>query len=194
MCIRDRAGIDPFEFRYRNVARKGDLLITSFPYRETPMAEMMDKMRPLYEEAVARAKAEDTPEKRRGVGIAWGGYNVTDGVADAATVAIALNPDGTFTKYDTWEDQGQGGDVGSLMVTLEALKPLGVTPGDIKLVQNDNKYCPDSGSAASSRSHYMNGNATILAAEQLMNAMRKEDGSYRTYEEMICLLYTSRCV
>ena len=37
----------------------------------------MEQMKPHYEAAVAKAKAEDTPEKRRGVGIAIGGYNVT---------------------------------------------------------------------------------------------------------------------
>ena len=36
-------------------------------------------MRPLYEQAVKEAKEADTPELRRGVGLAWGGYNVTDG-------------------------------------------------------------------------------------------------------------------
>ena len=50
-----------------------------------------------------------------------------------------------IAKYDTWQDQGQGGDVGALVTTLEALKPLDVTPDDIVLIQNDSKYCPDSG-------------------------------------------------
>jgi hypothetical protein len=45
--------------------------------------------------------------------------------------------------------------------------------------------CPDSGMSAASRSHYMNGNATIIAAEKLLDAMRKPDGTYRTYAEMV---------
>ena len=47
---------------------------------------------------------------------------------------------------------------------------------------NDTHRCPDSGIAAGSRSHFMVGNATIHAAEQLMGAMRKQDGTYRTYD------------
>jgi len=144
----------------------------------------METMRPIYEKAVADAKAADTPEKRRGVGIAWGGYNVTEGTADQCTVAIELREDGKFVKYDTWQDQGQGGDIGSLHVTLEALKPLGVTPEDIVLIQNDSKLCPDHGSSASSRSHYMNGKASKMAADLLINAMKKSDGTFRTYAEM----------
>jgi aldehyde oxidoreductase len=33
---------------------------------------------------------------------------------------------------------------------------------------------PDSGMSAASRSHYMNGNATIIAGQKLMDAMRKK--------------------
>jgi len=69
-------------------------------------------------------------------------------------------------------------------VTLEALKPLGVTPEDIVLIQNDSKLCPDHGSSASSRSHYMNGKASKMAADLLINAMKKSDGTFRTYAEM----------
>ncbi|MDR1509470.1 MAG: molybdopterin-dependent oxidoreductase [Synergistaceae bacterium] len=180
----EEAGIDPFEFRWRNIARDGQTNINSYPFRQYPMEEMMKIMKPLYEEAVARAKAADTPERRRGVGLAWGGFNVSEGSTDSAEVAIEINPDGTFTKYDTYQELGQGGDIGSLMLTLEALKPLGVTPDKIRLVQNDTKICPNSGMSAASRGHYMTGHATVLAAEQLIAAMRKPDGTYRTHGEM----------
>lgn len=181
----EKMGIDPFEFRWRNIARPGDLNISSYPFVDYPMERIMETMRPIYEKAVARAKAEDTPQKRRGVGIAWGGYNVTEGTADQCTLAIELREDGKFVKYDTWQDQGQGGDVGSLVCTLEALKPLGVSIDDIVLIQNDSKLCPDSGSTASSRQHYMNSKTSKIAADMLINAMRKPDGTYRTYAEMV---------
>ena len=38
--------------------------------------------------------------------------------------------------------------------------------------------------AGASRSFYMDGNATKIAAEKLLNNMRKPDGTFRTYEEM----------
>jgi aldehyde oxidoreductase len=182
--LAEKAGIDPFEFRWRNIGRPGDTNINSYPFRAYPMEGMMLRMKPYYDKAVAEAKAADTPAKRRGVGLAWGVFNVTEGGTDSASVAIELNPDNTFTKFDTWQELGQGGDIGSLMVTLEALKPLGVTPQQIRLVQSDTKLCPDSGMSAASRSHYMSGNATKLAGEKMVNAMRKPDGSFRTYDEM----------
>lgn len=180
-----KIGMDPFEFRYINVARPGDTNSAQYSYREYPMKKMMDIARPIYEEVKARCEKESTPEKRRGVGVSWGGYNCTEGIFDQCTVAVELRPDGKITKYDTWEEQGQGGDIGALMTTLEAFKPLGVTPDDIVLIQNDTKFCPDSGATSASRQHFMNGKAVKAAADMLMDAMRKDDGSYRTYEEMV---------
>lgn len=181
----EKIGMDPFEFRWINIARPGDLNINSYPYMHYPMEKIMEKMKPIYEAALKRAKDEDTPEKRRGVGLAWGGYNVTGSPGDQASVAIELREDGKFVKYDTWEDQGQGGDVGSLQCTLEALKPLGVSIDDIVLIQNDSKFCPNTGASASSRQHYMNCQSSSLVAKELINAMRKPDGTYRTYSEMV---------
>lgn len=181
----EKLGIDPFEIRFRNLSRSGDTNITSAKFPNYPMEEMMLKIKPYYDQAVNDAQKYDTPEKRRGVGIAWGSYKVTEGQADRCEVHLELREDGKIIKYDTWEDVGQGGDIGSLHCTLEALKPLGVTPDDIVLIQNDSKYCPDSGESAASRQHYMNGKAVARAADDLMNAMRKPDGTYRTYDEMI---------
>ena len=181
----DELGMDPFDFRYKNIAREGDTNVNGCKFREYPMEKMMDKLRPLYEEAKKRAKAEDTPEVRRGVGIAWGGYNVTEGYDDQCTLGLEIAPNGKFIKYDTWQDVGQGGDAGSLVITLHALRDLKVTRDDIILRQNDSIYGVDSGSSASSRQHYMNSKATEMAAKEMLNAMRKPDGTYRTYDEMV---------
>ena len=181
----EKIGMDPFEIRWKNIARPGDLNVNSHPFVDYPMEAIMEKMKPIYDAAVAKAKKENTPEKRRGVGLAWGGYNVTEGPEDQSQCALELREDGKFVKYDTWQDQGQGGDVGSLQCTLKALQPLGVTPADIVLIQNDSKYCPDTGATASSRQHYFNGKTSEMAAQKLMDAMRKPDGTYRTHAEMV---------
>lgn len=188
--LAEKMGIDPFEFRYRNIAQPGDLNLNQRKFLQYPMQEMMDKMKPLYDEAVKRAdefNAASDGKVKRGVGIAWGGYNVGLGGVDEASVAIELMPDGTFRKYDTWQDQGQGGDAGSLICTLEAMRPYfpDITPDDIKLIQTDSKYCPNTGESAGSRSHFANGKASILAARNIAEAMKKEDGTYRTYDEMV---------
>ncbi len=183
--LAEKMGMDPLELRYKNVYRDGDETLNGHVLDVYPMVEILDRLRPKYQAALERAKAEDTPEKRRGVGIACGMYNVTAGPNDHSEVALELNPDGTVTHFNTWEDQGQGGDIGTLVHTHECLRPLGLTPEQIKLVQNDTALCPASGPAAGSRSNYMNGNATIDAANKLLGAMKKEDGAFRTYEEMV---------
>ena len=97
---------------------------------------------------------------------------------DFAQIYIELNPDGSITHYSGWHDQGQGADGGALgSCAHEALRPLGITPDKIRLVMNDTAITPFTGAAAGSRSHYMAGKATIDAAEQLINAMRKPDGT-----------------
>jgi aldehyde oxidoreductase len=80
---------------------------------------------------------------------------------------------------------GQGGDAGSLVLVLEALKPLKLKPEQVQLHLNDSRDCPNTGISASSRSHYMGGMAMINAANKLLAAMRKDDGTYRTHEEMV---------
>lgn len=181
----EKVGVDPFEIRWINIAREGDLNINSYPFIDYPMEKIMKKMKPIYYDAVRRAKNESTEKIMRGVGLAWGGYNVTDGAYDQATIAVELRHDGKFVKYDTWQDQGQGGDVGALHIMLEAFKELELKPEDIVLIQNDSKYCPDTGASASSRQHYWNSITTAKAAEKLINAMKKSDGTFRTYDEMI---------
>jgi aldehyde oxidoreductase len=183
-----KLGMDPFEFRYLNIARPGDSTVNSYPYHEYPMQEMMDKMRPHYETARQEVReynaANQGGGKKRGVGIVWGGYHV--GLPnDSAEVALELNADGTFTHYSSWEQQGQGADIGALTHAVEALRPLKVKPEQVRLMMNDTAITPVTGPASASRSHYMVGLATKDAACKLITAMRKPDGSYRTHEEMI---------
>jgi aldehyde oxidoreductase len=182
--LAEKAGIDPFEFRYINAARPGDLNMNNRPYRELATEELFAKARPLYEAALKRVKEADTPEKRRGVGVSFGGYNCSTGRMDSAGVRLEVLPDNSIGVFNTWEEMGQGGDIGNLTLTLEALKELKLTPDQVHIRTNDSKTCPDSGAAAGSRSHMMNGNAIVRAAAVMLDTRRKADGSFRTYDEL----------
>jgi aldehyde oxidoreductase len=187
--IAEKIGMDPWEFRYKNAARPGDLTINSRPYHDYLYPELLNKAKPYYDKYKAEAEAAKKEGRHVGVGISMGGFIYTIGAFDQAEVAIEMNADGTFTHFNTWEDVGQGADIGALTHAVKALAPLGVKPDQIKLVMNDSKICPDTGVAAASRSHYMAGNATLDAAARLMDAMRKADGTYRTYDEMVAEKY-----
>ncbi len=178
-----KMGVDPLELRYKNVYREGG----TTPTGQTPdvfsLPEMIDKLRPKYEEAVQKAKNESTAEMKKGVGVGIGIYGCGLDGPDGSEVAVELTPDGVSLS-NTWEDHGQGADIGSLGTCHEALRPLGLEPDRIKLVMNDTGIAPNSGPSGGSRQQVMTGNAIKNGCDMLMNAMRKDDGSYRTYEEM----------
>jgi len=181
-----KMGEDPFEFRYKNIAaKKDDLTVNNRPYRCYHAKDQMDLVRPYYEAARKEFAGKETADKAYGIGIANGGFLCNLGPTDHAECALELNADGSITHFNTWEDVGQGGDIGTLTHTLKALAPLNLRPDQVHLILNDSLRCPDSGIAAASRSHVMVGNATINAAEQLLAAMKKADGTYRTYDEMV---------
>ncbi|HTY24000.1 MAG TPA: molybdopterin cofactor-binding domain-containing protein [Desulfomonilaceae bacterium] len=178
-----KMGKDPLELRYLNVYRPG----ATTPTGQTPDAfsfpEMIDKVRPLYQEALERAKKESTPERKKGVGISIGVYGCGLDGPDSSEATVELTPSGVIL-YSSWEEHGQGADMGALGTCHEALRPLGITPDKIQLVMNDTAFTPNSGPAGGSRSQVMTGNAIINGCEMLLNAMRKPDGTYRTYEQM----------
>ncbi len=181
----EKAGIDPFEFRLNNVAREGDTTINQRPYKEYLYPELMEMARPVYTEYKAIADAAKAEGKHVGVGMSLGGFLATIGAPDSSEIGIELLANGKIMLSNTWEDVGQGGDIGSLTHAVKALSPMGVKADQIVLRMNDTKTCPDSGLSAASRQHVMTGSAIKDGAEKLMAAMRKEDGTYRTYDEMV---------
>jgi aldehyde oxidoreductase len=182
--LAEKVGVDPFEFRLKNVYRPGATTPNGQEPEVFPYPQIFDIMRPHYETAKKRAAEESTPEVRKGVGLAMGIYGCgLDGV-DGAEVHIELTKDGV-TVYDNWHDHGQGADIGTLGTTHEALLPLGLTPTKIKLVMNDMAVTPNGGPAGGSRSQVMIGQAIKDGCEKLIEAMRRPDGTFRTYEEMV---------
>jgi aldehyde oxidoreductase len=182
--LAEKLGMDPFDLRYKNVYRNG----ATTPTGQTPevysLPEMMDKLRPKYEAACKKAKAESTAAVKKGVGISIGVYGCGLDGPDGSGARIELNPDDTFTVYTTWEDHGQGADMGTLGTAHEGLRPMNVSPDRIHLDLNDTSKSPDSGPSGGSRQQVVTGRAIQNACELIVNAMRKSDGSYRTYAEM----------
>jgi aldehyde oxidoreductase len=181
--LAEKMSMDPFELRYKNIYRPGDTAPTGQAPEVYSFPDMFDKLRPLYEEALKKAKAESTAELKKGVGLALGIYGCGLDGPDASEAGVELTPDGVVLAT-SWEDHGQGADIGALGTCHEALRPLNLGPNQIRLVMNDTAITPNSGPAGGSRSQVMTGNAIKTGCEMLLNAMRKKDGTYRTYEEM----------
>ena len=184
--LAERMGVDPLELRYKNVYREGSTTPTGCDPDVVCLPSMIDKVRPHYEEAKKRAKIknEKAQGKRYGVGASILLYGSGLDGADSSEAWAELTPHGV-TVGNSWEDHGQGADMGTLSIAYETLRPLGIKLEDIKLVMNDMNLTPNSGPAGGSRSNVLTGNATRVACENLLNALKKEDGSFRTYDEMI---------
>ncbi len=183
--LAEKLGMDPLELRYKNCYRKGATTPTGQDPEVYSLPEMIDKLRPKYEEAKKRAAANSTAEVKRGVGVSIGIYGAGLDGPDTSEADAELNADGTITIFNAWEDHGQGAEMGTLATAHKALEPMGISVDKIKLVMNDTGLCPNSGPAGGSRSQVLTGNSTRVACEALMAAMKKADGSFRSYEEMV---------
>lgn len=185
-----KMGMDPFDIRELNCYKESEhsTIPTGYEPDVYCLEEMYKVARPLYEagkKRVAEKNAASDGRYKYGIGVSSGVYGSgLDGV-DSSQAYAELNPDGSVTMYVSWEDHGQGADMGTLVSAHETLRQAGITPEQIHLVMNDTKVTPNSGPAGGSRSQVMTGNACRLAAENLLTAMKKDDGTYRTYDEMV---------
>ena len=182
--LAEKLGIDPLELRYKNVYRKGSTTPTGQIPEVLSLPELIDTIRPKYEAAKKQAKANSTADVKRGVGVSLGVYGSGLDGPDAAEADAELNADGTITLYTTWHDHGQGGDMGTLAVAHEALRPLKIAPDKIRLVLNDTSVCPNGGPAGGSRSQVVLGQAIKVACEMLVAGM-KDGSKVRTYKQMV---------
>jgi aldehyde oxidoreductase len=175
--------MDPLELRYKNVYREGSTSPTGQKPEVLSFPEMLDILSPKYQAAREKAKATSTDAVKRGVGISLGVYGCGLDGPDGSAARIELNPDNTVTLYNTWEDHGQGADMGSLGTAHQALRPLGLAPEQIHLVMNDTSLArtadlPAKPPAGGDRP------GIVATCELLLDAMRKPDGTYRSYDEM----------
>jgi aldehyde oxidoreductase len=183
--LAEKMGMDPLELRAINCYRPGSTTPTGQAPEVYPFPDMIEKLRPLYKAALEKAKRESTPENKKGVGVTIGIYGSgLDGV-DGAEAAIELLKDGKVAVYTTWQDHGQGADMGVLGTAHESLRALNIAPENIVLRLNDTGIAPNGGPSGGSRSQVVIGNAIKNGCDQLIEALRKPDGSFRTYDELV---------
>lgn len=184
--LAEKMGMDPLEFRYKNVYREGSTTPSGCAPDVICLPDMIDTMRPHYEKAKERVKNknEESKDKKYGVGLTLLLYGSGLDGADSSEAWVELTEKGV-TVGASWEDHGQGADMGMLVHSHEKLRVLGLEPEDIKLVMNDMNLTPNTGPAGGSRSTVMAGNAIGDACDKLLKAMKNEDGTYMTYDEMV---------
>jgi len=182
--LAEKLGMDPLELRYKNVYRPGDTTPNGQVPEVYPLPELIDMIRPKYAAAKKEAARLSTSLKKRGVGVAVGVYGVGLDGPDTDQAWVELTPEGVKVSSN-WHEHGQGADIGVLGCVHESLRPMGIRPEQITLVLNDLAVVPEGGISAGSRSQYIVGNAINNGCVQLLEAIKKPDGTYMTYDEAV---------
>ncbi|WP_051327985.1 xanthine dehydrogenase family protein molybdopterin-binding subunit [Desulfatirhabdium butyrativorans] len=164
--ITEELGIDPIEFRLKNMMVAGDITCNELNMSSLGMRECI--------EAVAdgsdwRAKKGKLP-RGKGIGMACGffvsgaGYPIYRSDTYHCTVVIKLTEDGgTAIVYTASAEIGQGSDTTFAMIAAEA---LGIHLEDVRIESGDTDFGVDLG-AYSSRQTLMTGHAVKEAAEDV---------------------------
>lgn len=153
--IAGRLGIDPLEFRLKNVLREGDRLPTGGPAHGVGIEECLRR-------TAAELKWGERSGPGRGKGIACTSKNTKTPSGSAAYVS--LNLDGTASVLTSSVEIGQG--VKTIMAQIAA-EELGVPVERVSVSSPDTDTTPFDASTTSSRTTFHMGNAVRLAARNV---------------------------
>lgn len=182
--LAEKINKDPLELRFQNCLREGDTTPTGQKPDVYSMPEMFDTIKPIYEKAKKEAAKASTDKVKRGVGLAYGVCPAGLDGPDTAECEVELMPGGKVKIDAAWGEHGQGSDSGILGNAHEALLPLSLSPEDIIVAPFATTELKEFGPAGGSRSQVIGAQSIRVACEKLLEAMKKEDGTYMSYDEM----------
>ena len=163
-------GMDPVEFRLKNVARQGDVdPLTGVSSESCGLAECLQRGRALirWDEKRAAWPKDQTGPVRRGIGVACfsyasGTYPVNTEISGAR---IILNQDGSIHLQVGATEIGQGSDT---IVAQMAAETIGLPFEHVHVVSTqDTDVAPFDPGAYASRQAYVTSNAVFLAATEI---------------------------
>jgi len=157
-------GMDPMEFRLKNVLRRGSKTSTNFelnfyvPAVDT-LVEADKNFHWREKKRLPRIVSEDI---RRGYGMAtiWYGIGFGSGIEDTTDVIVELQEDGMATVYVGTVDYGNGSNTTFAMLTAEL---LGLSLDKIHIVNGDSDRTKNCGSTVATKQTYTTGNAVVAA-------------------------------
>jgi aldehyde oxidoreductase len=167
-----KLGLDPLEFRYRNVLRKGDAIATGQVLEASVgIAACLDALRPHW----AAAKARRTPGRGAGLACMWYGIGNTS-LSNPSTMRVALDHEGRITLLNGAVDIGQGSNTIMVQIAADA---LGVPASAIRVVMGDTDRTADAGKTSASRQTFVSGAAAKRAGEDLRRKILERTGRNR---------------
>ena len=174
--LAEKMGMDPLEFRLKNVLEPGQSVSTGAVMEQWPFSGLFEAIRPHYYRAKRDAESFRDGPVKRGVGLACHSFGIAS-PGDGGRVAVELNPDGGITVYAAAADPGEGNDS---MFTQIAAHLLDLPMEKVRLVTRSTEQTTETGPAAGSRITYMVGGAMVDAIQKIKGAM-KEAGT-TTYD------------
>src|SRR3977135_2030397 len=158
--------LDPAEIRRRNLLKPPCITVNGLRVQSYGLPECIEK-------TVERSGGKHRKGKR-GKGLGWGirGSHYVSGAANSiirsdmphSTVNIKIDRDGGVVVYTGASDIGQGSDT---MVAQIAAETLGCSLSRVRVIAADTDLTPIDIGSYSSRVTFMNGNATLRAAQEV---------------------------
>ena len=163
-------GIDPVEFRRRNLLRDGRPQATGTVMKDAAIEKVLDRLEALMDWKSPLKNTSKTLKKGRGIAIGFKAcVSPTTSLA-----AININADGSCIVYCSTADMGQGSDTAMAQIAGEVLH---MAAESITVVHSDTDVTPYDMATLGSRSLFHMGNAVKLAAEDAvrkLNQLRSE--------------------
>jgi CO/xanthine dehydrogenase Mo-binding subunit len=160
-CIAHQLGMDPLEFRLKNLAREGDTSAFGQVLHHIFPRECLEKTAELLEWG---KKSEEKDKWKKGKGLAIGNYRPNPAWPSAAVVKVFQ--DGAIEVRIGTDEVGQGLLTVIAQIVAEQFKvPMDKILDKIKVVHGDTLYTPWDFASAASRSTWMTGNAVIRACQ-----------------------------
>jgi 4-hydroxybenzoyl-CoA reductase subunit alpha len=161
-----KIGMDPAEIRQRNLLKPPCITVNGLRVQSYGLPECIEKT---VERSAWKERKGRLP-KGRGLGIACSHY--VSGAANSiirsdmphSTVNIKIDRDGGVVVYTGASDIGQGSDTMTAQIAAEV---LGCSISRVRVIAADTDLTPIDLGSYSSRVTFMNGNATLRAAEDV---------------------------
>ena len=164
--LADRLHMDPFEIRFKNIVKEGDVMPAYYGQVNTSCAldRCLAKVKEMikWDEKYPMRKISDTKARFVGMGMAMQGSGISG--VDVGSATLKLNDEGVYTMNIGAADMGTGCDTILAQMAAECLE---CDVDDITVVGADTDTSPyDSGSYASSTT-YITGKAVEKACMTL---------------------------
>ncbi|WP_106460425.1 selenium-dependent xanthine dehydrogenase [Anaerococcus sp. Marseille-P3915] len=160
--LAEKVGISPWEIRYKNAIRPGEVLPNGqIADSSTALVETLEAVKDVYEENIDRA----------GIACAMKNAGVGVGLPDKGRAKIRIE-DGKVNIYCAASDLGQGAQT---VFKQMALDVLGLSFDQVNIIHPNSGNSPDSGTSSGSRQTLISGEAIKKVTEKLKIDLDKVD-------------------